>query len=80
MTRDLSEAERANLYAGHCPNCGGAALIPGPRGAASQNFECADCGAAFNRLSPDAVARWGLDQGGKVPPFGEQIRPPRIVS
>jgi len=73
--RDLLESERIDLYAGRCPHCRGERLTPGPRGAAAQNFECADCGAAYNRIAPEYVEKYSM--GEKVPPFGQQIRPPR---
>lgn len=48
-----------------CPDCGGFTFRPGPRGGASQNIECAKCGARFNvvrwyhELDPAYIARHG---------------------
>jgi len=36
------------LQQGRCPECGCRAWQPGPRGGASQNFECVMCKKRFN--------------------------------
>ena len=78
MNRRLSTSERADLYAGRCPLCKGEHLAPGPRGGASQNFDCTDCGAVFNRVAPEYVEKYSPGEG-KVPPFGDQVRAARAT-
>lgn len=72
MMRDLLAGERTLLYSGQCPHCRGLRLVAGPRGGASQNFYCEDCGAGFNRIAPEFIDKFGLRD--KVPPFGQLIQ------
>jgi len=46
--RNVTDHEIHQLQAGHCPACFGTQFQPGPRGGASQNFECVSCGSRFN--------------------------------
>jgi hypothetical protein len=36
------------VVVGKCPDCGGVHWQPGPKGGASQNFECVGCKSRFN--------------------------------
>ena len=49
---------------GGCPDCGGFEMLAGPRGAACQNIECANCGAAFN-VGPMVFERIGWNHSGR---------------
>jgi len=48
MIHDITGRRLGALMAGRCCNCGFDRWQPGPRGGASQNWECATCGKRFN--------------------------------
>jgi hypothetical protein len=50
-----------------CPGCGAAGLIPGPRGGASQNMFCGQCGQGWNVHGVD-YGVMGYEPIGKTDP------------
>ena len=72
--RKMSDEERAVTYQApdyRCCFCRGD-LQPGPRGGASINMTCADCGAVLNLIAPEYRERYG--EG--IQFFGEVVREP----